>query len=226
MLPSEVNLDGGLRAGPRFFGWGRSLLVFGLTVGLATGTWAGTPPKPEVRMVRKPAPEAISADGVVLPPSVPDPMEPMNRVLWAVNQGVMTGLIKPTSKVYRFVVIKPIRTGIRNFGVNILFPGRLLNNVLQGRWVGARDETYRFFCNSTVGLGGVFDVASRWNIPRSDAAFGQTFGQWGWKPNFYLMLPVAGPSNDRDATGLLADAAANKPVASRSLLGPATGSIR
>ena len=185
------------------------MLALWLTAGLAMGSWAGTPPKPEARPVRKPAPAVLEADAVVLPASVPDPMEPMNRIIWAVNQGIMTGLVKPTSKVYRFIVIKPIRTSIRNFGRNLLYPGRLLNHVLQGRWAGARDESYRFFCNTVVGVGGVFDVASHWNMPRSDADFGQTFGQWGWKPQFYVMLPIGGPSSDRDATGWLADAAAN-----------------
>lgn len=148
-------------------------------------------------------------ENVVLPQSVPDPLEPLNRVIWSVNKGIMTGIIKPTSRVYRFVVMKPLRTGIGNFGKNLTYPGRLINNLLQGKWVGARDESYRFVCNSTAGLGGFFDVGTRWDIPKSDADFGQTFGLWGWTPHFYLMLPLFGPSNDRDAIGLAADTASN-----------------
>ena len=121
----------------------------------------------------------------------------------------MTGAVKPTAKVYRLIVIKPVRTGIGNFGKNITYPGRLINNLLQGKWAGARDETYRFGCNTTVGVAGFFDVASKWNIPKSDADFGQTFGQWGWKPQCYIMLPIYGPSNERDTVGLAADTAAN-----------------
>ena len=121
----------------------------------------------------------------------------------------MTGVVKPTAKVYRLIVIKPVRTGIGNFGKNITFPGRLINNLLQGKWAGARDETYRFGCNTTVGVAGFIDVASKWKIPKSDADFGQTFGQWGWKPQCYLMLPIFGPSNERDTVGLAADTAAN-----------------
>jgi ABC-type transporter lipoprotein component MlaA/pimeloyl-ACP methyl ester carboxylesterase len=149
------------------------------------------------------------AETVTLPKSVPDPFEPLNRVMWGFNKGLMTHLIKPTSKVYRFVVAKPIRTGIGNFGRNLTYPGRLINNLLQGKWTGARDETYRFLGNSTVGIAGVFDVATKWKIQKSDADFGQTFGQWGWKPNFFLMLPFLGPSNDRDTIGWGADTAAN-----------------
>jgi ABC-type transporter lipoprotein component MlaA len=121
----------------------------------------------------------------------------------------MTGLVKPTAKVYRLIVIKPVRTGIGNFGKNITFPGRLINNLLQGKWGGARDETCRFCCNTTVGVAGVIDMASKWKIPKSDADFGQTFGQWGWQPQCYLMLPIYGPSNERDTLGLAADTAAN-----------------
>ncbi len=146
---------------------------------------------------------------VVLPKSVPDPIEPFNRVMWGFNKALMTDVIRPTSRVYRFVVVKPIRTGIGNFGRNLTYPGRLINNLLQGKWHGARDESYRFVCNTTVGVAGIFDVGTKWKIPKSDADFGQTFGQWGWQPQFFIMLPIFGPSNERDTIGLAADTAAN-----------------
>jgi pimeloyl-ACP methyl ester carboxylesterase len=85
----------------------------------------------------------------------------------------------------------------------------LINNLLQGKWSGSRDESYRFALNSTVGVGGFFDVARKWGILKSEADFGQTFGQWGWKPQCFLMLPIFGPSNERDTLGLAADTAAN-----------------
>jgi ABC-type transporter lipoprotein component MlaA len=154
-------------------------------------------------------PRQTSAETIVLPKSVPDPLEPFNRVMWGFNKALMTDAIKPTSRVYRFVVVKPIRTGIGNFGVNLMYPGRLINNLLQGKWNGARDESYRFVCNTTVGVAGIFDVATKWKIPKSDADFGQTFGKWGWKPHLFLMLPIFGPSNERDTVGLAADTAAN-----------------
>jgi ABC-type transporter lipoprotein component MlaA/pimeloyl-ACP methyl ester carboxylesterase len=149
------------------------------------------------------------AGTVVLPKSVPDPIEPFNRVMWGFNKGLMTDVIKPTSRVYRFVVMKPVRTGIGNFGKNLTYPGRLINNLLQAKWSGARDESYRFACNTTVGVAGFFDPATKWKIPKSDADFGQTFGQWGWKPQCFLMLPIYGPSNERDTLGLACDTAAN-----------------
>ena len=150
-----------------------------------------------------------AAERVVLPKSVPDPIEPFNRVIWAFNRGLMTEVIKPTSRVYRFVIVKPVRTDIGNFGRNLTYPGRLINNLLQGKWSGARDESYRFVCNTTVGVAGFWDVATKWKIPKSDADFGQTFGQWGWRPACFIMLPIFGPSNERDTVGLAADTAAN-----------------
>jgi ABC-type transporter lipoprotein component MlaA/pimeloyl-ACP methyl ester carboxylesterase len=155
-------------------------------------------------VARVPAAETFS-----LPKSVPDPLEPVNRIFWEFNKGFMRGVIKPTSRVYRFVVVKPVRTGIGNFGKNLTYPGRLINNLLQGKWRGARDESYRFACNTTAGVAGFFDVGTKWKIPKSDADFGQTFGQWGWKPGCYLMLPFLGPSNERDTLGFAADTAAN-----------------
>ncbi len=150
-----------------------------------------------------------AAQTVVLPASVPDPIEPFNRAMWAFNQELMSGVIKPTSRLYRFIVVKPVRTGLGNMGKNLTYPDRVINNLLQRNWSGARDESYRFLYNTTVGVAGFWDVATKWKIPKSEADFGQTFGQWGWKPNCYIMLPIFGPSNDRDVLGLGADTAAN-----------------
>ncbi len=150
-----------------------------------------------------------TTETIILPKSVPDPIEPFNRVMWAFNKGLMKDVIKPTSRIYRFVIVKPVRTGIRHFGRNLTYPGRLINNLLQGKWAGARDESYLFFCNTTVGVAGIFDLSDKWKIAKSDADFGQTLGQWGWKPGLFIMLPFIGPSNERDTLGLAADTAAN-----------------
>ena len=150
-----------------------------------------------------------NAERVVLPDSVPDPLERVNRMVWAFNKGVLSGVVRPTAQVYRLVVVKPVRTGISNFGRNIAYPGRLINNLLQGKWRGARDETERFYFNTVAGLGGFIDVASQAKLPKSDADFGQTFGQWGWEPQCFLMLPIFGPSNERDVLGFGADTAAH-----------------
>ncbi len=193
----------------KHFDLGRIALTAVLGWGLVTSSQGQSTPSVLTDSTRKASPHEAAGETVVLPDSVPDPIEPFNRIVWAFNKGVMTGVVKPTGKVYRFIVIKPVRTGIGNFGKNITYPGRLINNLLQGKWTGARDETYRFFCNTTVGVAGFMDVGSKWKIPKSEADFGQTFGQWGWKPGCYLMLPIFGPSNERDTLGLGADTAAN-----------------
>jgi ABC-type transporter lipoprotein component MlaA len=190
-------------------GLGRMVLAVALGGGVIASSQAQTLAAVSTNPSHGANPHQTAAEAVVLPKSVPDPLEPLNRVMWAFNKGLMTDAVKPTSKVYRFVVVKPVRTGISNFGRNLTYPGRLINNLLQGKWSGARDESYRFLCNTTVGLAGIFDVGTKWKIPKSDADFGQTFGQWGWKPECFLMLPIFGPSNERDTVGLAADTAAN-----------------
>jgi ABC-type transporter lipoprotein component MlaA/pimeloyl-ACP methyl ester carboxylesterase len=154
-------------------------------------------------------PSSPAEDSIVLPSGFKDPIEPFNRAMWGFNKGFMTSVVRPFSRGYRYVVVKPVRTGIGKIGKNITYPDRLANNLLQGNWTGAGEETERCLCNTIIGLGGFFDVATRWGIPKHDASFGQTFQKWGWRPAFYLMLPIFGPSDDRDGVGLAGDAAAN-----------------
>src|ERR1039457_3208468 len=191
------------------FALGRIALTVGLGWTLVASSPAQVPPSAPADPPPQTTLHGTAAAIVVLPESVPDPLEPLNRVVYGFNKALMTDAVKPTAKVYRFIVVKPVRTGIGNFGKNITYPGRLINNLLQGRWAGARDETYRYGCNTTVGLAGFIDVATKWKFPKADADFGQTFGQWGWNPQFYIMLPILGPSNERDTIGLAADIAAN-----------------
>ena len=140
-----------------------------------------------------------------LPDLLNDSVEPINRGIWFVNEGLLVGLIHPTARVYRTLVPSRVRGSIQDFGRNVAYPGRVVNHMLQGRWGGAGDETLRFVTNSTVGLAGFFDPATKWNMPKSDANFGQTFGIWGWKQNNYVVLPFFGPSDDRSAIGLVSD---------------------
>jgi ABC-type transporter lipoprotein component MlaA len=146
---------------------------------------------------------------IVLPEPIGDPLEPMNRGLWKLNQFVLRTAIQPSAKVYRVVVPSDVRRGIRNAGRNLSYPRNVVNNLLQKKWSGARDETYRFLLNSTAGIGGLFDVASPAGIYASEADFGQTFRDWGWDPKIYLMLPISGPSNERDAVGGFTDRMVN-----------------
>ena len=144
-----------------------------------------------------------------VPQFINDPYERYNRGVWAANAGLAKGVIYPSTKVYKTVLPQPVRTSIQNFDRNITYPGRLVNNLLQGRWTGMGDETLRFLSNTTVGVGGLFDPATRWNIEKSDANFSQTFSKWGWRPKTYVVLPFFGPSDERNTLGLVADRASS-----------------
>jgi ABC-type transporter lipoprotein component MlaA len=177
---------------PLFIALGCLLFEFASAKPLAN-TESNSPPQTAV--------ESPGANSIILPSGFNDPIEPFNRAMWGFNKGVMTSVVRPFSRGYRHVVVKPVRTGIGNMGKNMTYPGRLVNNVLQGNWAGMGDETGRCLCNTVFGLGGFFDVATRWGVPKSDAHFGQTFKNGVGSPGFYLMLPIFGPSDDRDGVG-------------------------
>lgn len=141
-----------------------------------------------------PAPE-----GVHLPDRINDPLEPMNRGVWAFNRGMLQGVLAPASKGYRAVVPTQARKSIRNFGYNLAYPGRVLNQLLQGRLGHAGQESKRFLTNSTVGVLGLFDVASKWDMPKHRGNFGQTFHHWGWDGKTFVVLPFLGPSDEAHA---------------------------
>ncbi len=133
-----------------------------------------------------------------------DPLEPMNRVIYRFNDAVDTALIRPIAEGYRFVVPSFVRTGISNFFANIGDVLVALNNLLQGKVVKALSDLGRVAINTTIGIGGLFDFASPIGLEKNNEDFGQTFGFWGIPDGPYLMLPLLGPSNLRDAVGAFA----------------------
>ncbi len=134
-----------------------------------------------------------------------DPWESWNRQVFAMNQTVDHAVLLPVARTYVDVVPEPARVGVHNFLDNLNAPVVFTNDVLQGE-VGLAGETVgRFGLNSTLGLGGLIDVASPAGIPRHSADFGQTLGVWGVGDRPYLVLPLLGPNNPRDATGMVAD---------------------
>lgn len=143
---------------------------------------------------------------------IPDPLEPLNRSISVFNHIVMVGVVTPSSYVYRLVLPTPVRNCIRRAGHNINYPVRFANNLLQLKFRGVGDETTRFLVNSTIGVAGLFDPATPMGIGRSDEDLGQTLGHWGWSPKLFLMLPVLGPSNERDLLGRVGDAFASPPT--------------
>lgn len=140
-------------------------------------------------------------EGIYLPQTLNDPIEPLNRGIWALNHAILQSVISPTARGYRMVVPSAARTSVKNFGYNLGYPGRALNQVLQGRMSDAGDESLRFVTNTTAGVVGLFDVASKWDIPKHRGNFGQTFQKWGWQGGHFIVLPFLGPSDECSAVG-------------------------
>lgn len=141
-----------------------------------------------------------------------DPFEPTNREVLAFNEGLDRSIIRPAAEAYREVVPAPARTGIRNVLNNLNQPVVLVNNLLQARFLDAGQTLMRFYINTTAGLLGIFDVATPAGITERPADFGQTLAALGLPDGPFLMLPVLGPTNLRDAVGTGVDSLAN-PVA-------------
>ena len=134
-----------------------------------------------------------------------DPIEPTNRFIFNFNQGLDAAIIKPITGLYRGIFPSIIRDSIHNFMNNIKTPVVLANDVLQGEPERAGNTMMRFIINSSVGLAGLRDQATNWGFEDHDEDFGQTLAVWGVGEGPYLMLPVLGPSNPRDAIGKLVD---------------------
>ena len=128
-----------------------------------------------------------------------DPWEPLNRGIYAVNHGLDTVTLKPLSKGYKKITPGFVRRGIANFFANLRTPLNIVNNLLQGKGRDALSDTARFVVNSTVGIGGLIDVAASAGLEKHDEDFGQTLAKWGVPDGPYVMLPVFGPRTLRDA---------------------------
>jgi len=134
-----------------------------------------------------------------------DPLEPLNRVVFSFNNGVDSVLVRPAARVYRWVMPDFAEQGVRNVFANLGEVRNASNNLLQGKWQRTAAATGRFAINSTVGVVGLFDVATRVGIEPVPEDFGQTLGYWGLGQGPYLVLPVLGPSSLRDGTGRAVD---------------------
>ncbi|MBS0217097.1 MAG: VacJ family lipoprotein [Proteobacteria bacterium] len=148
-----------------------------------------------------------------------DPWEKFNRKMHAINSTVDHAMIHPVAVTYVHVVPRPLRTGVSNFFHNITGPSNIVNSLLQGKPSQAGNSLFRFLVNSTFGIGGIFDVATRMHIPDKSNDFGKTFATWGWKNSRYLELPVFGPRTVRDAAGMAGDIPLTPLPASRSVVG-------
>jgi phospholipid-binding lipoprotein MlaA len=134
-----------------------------------------------------------------------DPLEPMNRTIFDVNQFLDRYLIKPVAQGYHTVLPQFSQDMIRHFLNNLGEPVIFANDMMQAEWHAADITVGRFVVNSTFGIGGLFDFAGNTGLERQTGDFGQTLYTWGVSDGPYLVLPILGPSDPRDAIGLGVD---------------------
>ena len=137
---------------------------------------------------------------------VADPLEPLNRLMFNVNDTLYFWVFKPCAQTYKAVVPEPARTGVRNFFHNLTTPVRYVNCLLQGKGDSADTELRRFVVNSTVGVLGFGDPArDQYGLEPVEEDLGQTLAVHGLDNGFYIVWPLFGPSNVRDSLGMVGD---------------------
>jgi len=146
------------------------------------------------------------------PNEVSDPLERMNRSVFERNQRFNHAVVYPVAKAYRNNVPEPVRDSVEAFAGNLTEPLVFANDVLQLRLQAAATTVGRFAINSTLGVAGLFDVATRQNLPHQSGDLGQTLYVWGMRESPYLVLPVIGPTNVRDLIGTTVESAAMLPA--------------
>lgn len=134
-----------------------------------------------------------------------DPLEGYNRAIFSFNESLDNNLLKPVAEGYREIMPDPAERGISNFFSNLREPFNILNNLLQFKFEDAVSDTVRFGINSTIGILGLFDVATDAGIPKHDEDLGQTLAVWGVESGPYFVLPIFGPSTLRDSAGLVSE---------------------
>lgn len=141
-----------------------------------------------------------------------DPLEPMNRAIFGFNEVVDDAILEPVAEGYRYITPDPIEDSISNFFNNLGEINTIVNSALQLKLDKTISSSSRFVINSTVGVLGLFDVATTLGIDRHREDFGQTLGHYGISPGPYLVLPFFGPSSLRDAPGFYIDVLIEKDI--------------
>lgn len=134
-----------------------------------------------------------------------DPLEKINRPIYDFNMKADKYVLRPVAKGYATVTPDPVQEGITNFFSNLFYPTVFINDFLQGKFAQGGRDLGRFLMNSTLGLAGFLDVATPNGLPKNNEDFGQTLGKWGVGEGWYLMLPILGPSTNRDLVGGVGD---------------------
>jgi phospholipid-binding lipoprotein MlaA len=135
----------------------------------------------------------------------PDPIEKFNRGVYKFNDVLDRHALRPVAVAYRDHTPPWLQKGVGNFFTNLFYPTTIANQLLQGKFKQGGQDVARFVINTTLGWGGIFDVASGAQLPVHDEDSGQTLGRWGVPPGPYLMLPFLGPATLRDAPARVAD---------------------
>jgi len=138
-----------------------------------------------------------------------DPIEPANRVFYSVNETLDEMFIKPVAGTYAYVTPDPVRQSISNFFSNLGYLNVILNSFLQGKGAQGWSDTSRFLINSTLGIGGLFDVADDMGFPGHEEDLGQTLAVWGVDQGPYLYLPIAGPRSARHTPDIVSSTLTN-----------------
>ncbi|TRW95275.1 MlaA family lipoprotein [Candidatus Methylobacter oryzae] len=138
-----------------------------------------------------------------------DPYESFNRKMFALNDNIDNYVAEPISNAYKWITPQFMQTGVFNFFNNLKNVNVVINDVLQAKFSQSAEDTGRFAINSTVGLGGLFDVAKHMGLEQNEEDFDQTLAVWGVPQGSYLVLPILGPSTARGIPGAIFDTAAN-----------------
>jgi len=155
---------------------------------------------------KQPSAPSISENSKESPDTISDPLEPVNRAFFHVNDKLYFWIFKPVASGYKMVFPEDIRLGVQNFFSNVATPIRLVNCLLQANLKGAGNEAIRFLVNTTFGWAGFLDPAQKeLGIEKRDEDFGQTLGVWGLGSAFYLEWPIIGASSLRDSLGYPVD---------------------
>ena len=154
-------------------------------------------------------PDPTDAEAVAEFNATNDPLEPLNRGAFFVNDGIDTLILRPAAEAYRIFLPPEVRTAIRNVLANLRTPVILVNDILQGETHRAGETIGRFVINTTIGIGGIMDRAADFGLIGHTEDFGQTLAVWGMPEGPYLFVPVLGPSNPRDLAGSGVDVAAS-----------------
>lgn len=139
------------------------------------------------------------------PDGIYDPYETQNRKVHAFNRGLDKALVRPAARSYSQVLPDEIEDSVGNFAENLGQPSVVVNSLLQGDLRGAGIATTRFLTNTVLGLGGIVDAATEFDVPEHTTDFGETLYTWGVGEGPYVELPVLGPSTQRDTTGKVVD---------------------